>query len=192
MTPTGEATARSPRAPASFRVRFETTKGEFVVEAHRAWAPVGVDRFHELVQTGFYDDTRFFRVLEGFVAQFGISGDPAENAEWRGERIPDDPVTQSNDRGAVSFAMAGPDSRATQLFVNLGDNRKLDTMGFAPIGEVVEGMDILDSLFSGYGEGAPRGRGPDQGEIHATGNDYLDRNYPRLDAIRAAYVIEEG
>lgn len=192
MTPTGEATARSPRAPGSFRVRFETTKGEFVVEARRAWAPIGVDRFHELVRAGFYDDTRFFRVLEGFVVQFGISGDPAQNAEWRGERIPDDPVMQSNDRGTVSFAMAGPDSRATQLFVNLGDNRKLDTMGFAPIGEVVEGMDVLDSLFSGYGEGAPRGRGPDQSEIHAAGNDYLDRNYPRLDAIRAAYVIEEG
>ncbi|MDX1622838.1 MAG: peptidylprolyl isomerase [Gemmatimonadota bacterium] len=188
MNPIGETSPPDTRAPGEFRARFETTQGEFVIEARREWAPHGVDRFYELVESGFFDDTRFFRVLDGFVAQFGISGDPEEDARWRGERIPDDEVQVGNERGTVSFAMAGPGTRTTQLFVNLGDNRKLDTMGFAPIGEVVEGMEVLEALFSGYGEGAPRGRGPDQRRIHQDGNVYLDRNYPQLDAIETAYV----
>lgn len=181
----------SETAPDSFDVRFETTKGEFVIRARREWAPHGVDRFHRLVEEEFYDDTRFFRVIDGFVAQFGLSGDPEENAEWRRRTIPDDEVVTNNDRGTVTFAMAGPDTRTTQLFVNLVDNRRLDTMGFAPIGEVVEGMDVIESLHSGYGEGAPRGRGPDQSRIHAEGNAYLDREYPELDAVRRARIEDE-
>lgn len=180
------------QAPDTFHVRFETTRGDFVVEAIRPWAPHGVDRFYELVRQGHYDDTRFFRVLEGFVAQFGISGDPAENERWRNRPIPDDPVVANNDRGAVTFAMAGPDTRTTQLFINLADNRRLDTMGFAPVGRVAEGMDVVDSLFAGYGEGAPRGRGPDQGRIQAEGNEYLDRNYPKLDAVRRTTLVDTG
>lgn len=178
-------------APDSFDVRFETTAGDFVVRARRERAPHGVDRFHRLVEEGFYDDTRFFRVIEGFVAQFGLSGDPETNAKWRPRTIPDDEVVANNDRGTVTFAMAGPDTRTTQLFINLVDNRRLDTMGFAPIGEVVEGMDVVDRLHSGYGEGAPRGRGPDQSRIHSEGNAYLDREYPDLDAIRRATVVSE-
>lgn len=181
-------------APDSFDVRFETTKGDFVVRARREWAPHGVDRFHRLVEEGFYDDNRFFRVIDGFVVQFGLSGDPRENARWRPRTIPDDEVVTNNDRGTVTFAMAGPDTRTTQLFVNLVDNRRLDTMGFAPIGEVVEGMDVVESLHSGYGEGAPRGRGPDQSRIHSEGNAYLDEEFPELDAIRRARVeaTEDG
>lgn len=178
-------------APDSFQVRFETTRGDFVVESRREWAPHGVDRFYDLVRAGFYDDTRFFRVLDGFVAQFGLSGNPAVNEAWRCRTIADDPVTKNNDRGTLTFAMAGAGTRTTQLFVNLVDNRRLDSMGFAPIGEVVEGMDVVESLYSGYGEGPPRGRGPDQTRILTEGNDYLDRNYPDLDAIRSAEVVEE-
>lgn len=177
---------------AAFRVEFETTKGTFVVEAVPAWAPRGVERFRTLVETGFFDDARFFRVLDGFVAQFGIAGDPAVDARWSDRRIPDDEVVVGNERGTVAFAMAGPDSRTTQVFVNLGDNRGLDAMGFAPIGRVVEGLEVLDRLFSGYGEGAPRGRGPDQARIHTEGNAYLDRNYPELDGIVRARVVAGG
>lgn len=176
-------------APDSFDVRFETTKGDFVVRARREWAPHGVDRFYSLVEDGFFDDTRFYRVIDGFVVQFGLSGDPRENATSRPRTIPDDQVVTNNVKGTVTFAMAGPDTRTTQLFINLVDNRRLDTMGFAPIGEVVDGMDVVESLHSGYGEGAPRGRGPDQSRIHAEGNAYLDREYPELDAIRRASVL---
>lgn len=177
-------------SPESFRVRFDTTRGAFLVEAHRAWAPHGVDRLYELVTTGFFDGCRFFRVLEGFVAQFGISGDPLRSAEWRRRTIPDDPVIESNARGRLTFAMAGPGSRTTQLFINYGDNTGLDGMGFAPVAEVVEGMDIVDGLYAGYGEGAPRGRGPDQGRIQREGNAYLDREFPRLDEIRGASLVD--
>ena len=178
-------------APDTFRVRFETSKGDFVVESVRAWAPHGVDRFYTLVETGFFDDTRAFRVLPGFVVQFGLSGDPALNSAWRARTLPDDPVVESNEKGSVTFAMAGPDTRTTQLFVNLADNPRLDTMGFSPIGKVVDGMEVVEQLFAGYGEGAPRGRGPDQGRIQSEGNSYLDRDYPRLDAIRKATVVAE-
>lgn len=180
------------RAPESFRVRFETTRGEFTVAVHREWAPQGADRFYNLVRAGFYDDVRFFRVLSGFVAQFGISGDPSVSAAWRTATIPDDPVSESNTRGRLTFATSGPDSRTTQLFINYADNSQLDDMGFAPIGEVVEGMEVVDSLYAGYGEGAPRGQGPDQGRIQAQGNDYLRESFPSLDHIIEATIVDGG
>lgn len=180
------------RPPETFHVHFDTSRGEFIVEVHRAWAPHGADRFHRLVTTEFFDGCRFFRVLDGFVAQFGIHGDPVRGAEWRRRAIPDDPVLESNTRGRLTFAMAGPGSRTTQLFINYGDNSGLDKMGFAPVAEVVEGMEILDGLYAGYGEGAPRGRGPDQGRIQREGNAYLDREFPLLDAIHRASVVGPG
>lgn len=177
-------------APDTFRVRFETTKGAFVVEAVRAWAPNGVDRFYNLVRNGYYDDVAFFRVIENFMAQFGIHGDPAVNTAWRNARIQDDPVVESNRRGYVSFAMAGPNTRTTQLFINFRDNRQLDGMGFAPIAHVVEGMDVVDAIYSGYGEGAPNGTGPAQPQIQMQGNQYLRENFPDLDYIQRASIVE--
>lgn len=171
------------RAPDRFRVRLVTSRGDVVIEVRRAWAPRGADRLHRLVAEGHFDGARFFRVVEGFVAQFGISGDPARTRAWRGRAIEDDPVVASNVRGAVAFAAAGPDSRTTQLFVNLRDNAGLDRMGFAPVGEVVEGMDAVDRLHAGYGEGPPRGRGPSQARIAAEGEAYLAREFPALDRI---------
>ncbi|MGH7571346.1 MAG: peptidylprolyl isomerase [Gemmatimonadota bacterium] len=176
-------------APETFRVRFETSSGDFVAEVHRRWAPHGADRFHQLVRAGYFDGTRFFRVLDGFVAQFGIHGDPMLNAQWRRRTIPDDPVVESNTRGRVTFAMAGPGSRTTQLFINYRNNSGLDGMGFAPIAEIVEGMDAVDRLHAAYGEGAPRGRGPDQGRIQREGNAYLDHEFPRLDSIHRAALV---
>ncbi|MDP2481144.1 MAG: peptidylprolyl isomerase [Candidatus Palauibacterales bacterium] len=179
-------------APDSFRVRFATSAGDFIVEVRRAWAPRGADRFYELVRAGYYDGNRFFRVLPGFVAQFGISGDPAVSARWRGRPIRDDPVRKSNTRGTLAFAAAGPDTRTTQVFVNLTDNSRLDGMGFAPFGEVVDGMAAVDSLYAGYGEGAPRGQGPDQGLIQREGNRYLEDSFPKLDAIDSARVVDSA
>jgi peptidyl-prolyl cis-trans isomerase A (cyclophilin A) len=179
----------SQKAPDTFRVTFETTRGEFVVEARREWAPQGVDRFYNLVREGFFDDVRFFRVIEGFMAQFGISGDSQVARAWQSARIPDDPVAASNTRGRVTFATAGPGTRTTQLFINYGDNSRLDEMGFSPIGEVVEGMDVVDALHAGYGEGAPRGRGPDQGRIQREGNSYLVSEVPDLDWIRGTGIV---
>jgi peptidyl-prolyl cis-trans isomerase A (cyclophilin A) len=181
-------TVLNAQAPASYRARFETSKGEFVVEVTREWAPLGADRLHNLINSGFYDNARFFRVLPGFVVQFGLPADPAVAREWRSARIADDPVTQSNARGTVTFATAGPNTRTTQVFINLGDNRNLDGMGFAPLGRVVEGMDVVDQLYSGYGEGAPHGRGPDQGRITLEGNGYLEKDFPKLDYIRKAAI----
>jgi len=178
------------RAPDRFRVRFETTKGPFVIEVKREWAPRGADRFYNLVRAGYYDDVAFFRVIDGFMVQFGINGDPRVNAAWQGARIPDDPVTQSNRRGMVTYAMAGPDTRTTQLFINFGDNKGLDSQGFAPFGGVVEGLAVVDSLYSGYGEGAPRGMGPDQGRAQAEGNAYLRGSFPRMDFVRTARVVK--
>lgn len=178
------------RAPATFRARFETTKGAFVVEVTRAWAPRGADRFYNLVRAGYYDDVAFFRVIDNFMVQFGINGDPAVNSVWRQARIPDDPVTQSNTRGMVTYAMAGPDTRTTQLFINFRDNKGLDNQGFAPFGRVIEGMSVVDSLYSGYGEGAPRGMGPDQGRAQAEGNSYLKGGFPRLDFVKTARLAK--
>jgi peptidyl-prolyl cis-trans isomerase A (cyclophilin A) len=177
-------------APDSFRVRFETTAGVFVVDVHRAWAPRGADRFYRLVRAHYYDGNRFFRVLPGFVVQFGIAGDPAVSARWRGRPIQDDPVLKGNKRGTLAYAAAGPNTRTTQVFVNLTDNDRLDGMGFAAFGEVVEGMAVVDSLYSGYGEGAPRGAGPDQGMIQRRGNAYLEESFPKLDAIKTARIVE--
>lgn len=178
------------QAPATYRVRFETTKGPFVLEVHRDWAPLGADRFYNLVKAGYYDDTAFFRAIDGFMVQFGIHGDPDVNAKWRGARIQDDPVKQSNTPGKISFATSGPNSRTTQVFINYANNANLDRMGFAPFGEVVEGMDVVNSLYKGYGEGAPRGRGPDQSRIQFEGNTYLRQNFPQLDWTKTARIVE--
>ena len=176
-------------APDSFKVAFETSKGNFTVVAHRDWAPRGVDRLYHLVRMGFYDDARFFRVLSGFMAQFGLNGDPRVNAAWEPLRLEDDPVKQKNLRGMVTFAMGGPNTRTTQLFINYGDNTNLDAMGFAPIAQVTDGMAVVDSLYANYGEGAPDGGGPDQGRIAAEGNAYLQKSFPLLDFIRRARIV---
>jgi len=178
------------RAPDVFRASFTTTRGTFVVEVHRDWAPNGADRFYNLVKLGFYDDTRFFRVIDGFMAQFGISGDPAITSRWRTANIKDDPVKQSNLRGFVTYAQTSqPDSRSTQIFVNYKDNSRLDQSRFAPFGKVVEGMRVLDELYAGYGEGRPQGKGPDQMRVEESGNAYLDDQFPKLDRVLVARVL---
>jgi len=176
-------------APDSFKVNFETSKGNFVVQAVRAWSPHGVDRFHWLVQHHFYDGVRFFRVLPNFVVQFGINGDPKVAAVWEDRTIPDDSVRQSNQESFVSYAKGGPNTRTTQLFINKRDNRRLDTLGFAPIGRVIEGMPVVLQLFGEYGEGPPRGRGPSQDSIRLQGNRYLMRAFPALDSVVRARVV---
>jgi peptidyl-prolyl cis-trans isomerase A (cyclophilin A) len=176
------------QAPAAYKVKFDTTKGPFVVEVRREFAPLGADRFFNLVKNGYFDNTRFFRVVSGFMVQFGINGDPRINAQWREARIKDDPVKQSNKRGFITFATSGTDSRTTQVFINFGDNSRLDTQGFAPFGQVVSGMDVVDKLFAGYGEGAPRGQGPAQGRIQSEGNAYLEKEFGQLDVIRKATI----
>jgi peptidyl-prolyl cis-trans isomerase A (cyclophilin A) len=190
----GAAALRNPaglteRAPATFKARFDTTKGTFVIEALRDWAPNGVDRFYNLVKNGFYNDVRFFRVISGFMAQFGIHGTPTIQAAWRGSQIKDDPVTQSNTRGMVTFATAGPNTRTTQLFINYRDNSSLDKQGFAPIGRVIEGMEVVDKLYNGYGDGAPRGKGPDQTRLQMEGNAYLTKEFGMLDYIKSATIV---
>jgi len=176
-------------APATFRARFETTAGTFVIEVRRDWAPRGADRFYTLVKSGYYDGVRFFRVISGFMAQFGIHGDPKVSAVWRERTIPDDPVRQSNARGMVTYATAGPGTRTTQIFINYRDNSGLDGQGFAPFGKVVEGMEVVDRLYAGYGEGAPRGGGPNQGRIQAEGNTYLARDFPKLDYVKRGTIV---
>jgi len=179
-------------APDVFTAQFNTSEGVFRVEVQRAWAPRGADRFFNLVRNGFYDEVRFFRVLSGFVAQFGINGDPAVSAVWREQRINDDPVVQSNQRGFVTFATAGPNTRTTQLFVNLGDNTGLDSQGFAPFGRVVEGMDVVDALYADYGDGPPFGSGPNQARIQSEGNAYLVAEFPELDFVLEAAIVPEA
>jgi peptidyl-prolyl cis-trans isomerase A (cyclophilin A) len=186
-TPTGPGFAV--QAPDSFRAKFETSAGDFVIAVQRRWAPKGADRFYNLTRSGYYDDVRFFRVISGFMVQFGIHGDPAVAAAWRDQRIPDDRVNRTNLRGMVTFATAGPGTRTTQVFINFGSNDALDGQGFAPFGQVVEGMDVVDRLYSGYGEGAPRGRGPDQGRLQAQGNAYLERDFPRMDYVKRATIV---
>lgn len=191
--PTREETTQvsQPKAPAPNRyaVELDTTKGPIVIDVYREWAPHGADRFYELVRSGYYTDVAFFRVIAGFMAQVGISGDPALNAEWREKTIPDDPVKSSNTRGTVTFATSGPDSRTTQFFINFTDNSRLDGMGFAPFGKVRD-MAPVDALYDGYGEGAPRGRGPSQGLMQSRGNTYLRESFPSLDYIKSAKIIE--
>jgi peptidyl-prolyl cis-trans isomerase A (cyclophilin A) len=176
-------------APERFTVVLETTRGDFHVDVRRSWAPIGADRFYNLVKLGFFEDNAFFRVIEGFVAQTGLNGDPEVNRVWRTERIADDPVTQSNLRGTVSFATSGKDSRTTQFFINLGNNANLDAMGFAPFGRVRE-IDKLSQIYAGYGEGGPRGGGPEQNRIQREGNAYLKSQFPQLDFIRRVLVVD--
>jgi len=177
-------------APERFTVVLDTTEGLIDIDVRRSWAPGGADRFYSLVKIGYFDDTAFFRVITGFMAQVGIHGDPEVNRAWRMQRIEDDPVTQSNTRGMVSFATSGRNSRVNQFFINFGDNARLDPMGFAPIGRVRD-MAVVDKLFAGYGEGAPAGRGPLQGRMQSEGNAYLRAEFPELDYIRRAYIGEE-
>jgi peptidyl-prolyl cis-trans isomerase A (cyclophilin A) len=184
----GDPSSLNEKAPDVYKAKFDTSKGTFVIEVHREWAPNGADRFYNLVKNGFYNDARFFRVIDGFMVQFGISGNPDLSAVWREARIPDDPVRENNGRGMVSFATAGPGTRTTQVFINFGDNSMLDQQGFSPFGQVVSGMDVVDSLYSGYGEGAPRGAGPDQGRVQTQGNAYLVTDFPKLDYIKKATI----
>jgi peptidyl-prolyl cis-trans isomerase A (cyclophilin A) len=182
--------ALNEQAPPVYKVNVDTSKGQFVLEVHRDWAPIGADRFYNLVKNGFYDNARFFRVISGFMVQFGINGDPKVSAVWREADIKDDPVRQSNQRGYISFATAGPNTRTTQVFINFADNRALDRMGFAPFGRVVSGMDVVDALYSGYGEGAPRGDGPAQQRVQSQGNAYLTQNFAKLDYIKKAAIAK--
>jgi peptidyl-prolyl cis-trans isomerase A (cyclophilin A) len=180
--------ALNEKAPDTFKANFDTSKGSFTITVNRGWAPNGADRFYNLVKNGFYDDVRFFRVLDGFMAQVGIHGNPTIAKAWVGARIQDDPVKQSNRRGYVTFATGGPNTRTTQIFINFRDNVALDKQGFAPFGEVTSGMNVVDRLYSGYGEGAPSGKGPDQQRVQAEGNTYLNKDFPRLDFIKAATI----
>ena len=175
------------RAPETFDVKFTTTKGEVTVRATRAWAPNGVDRFYNLVRGGFFTDAAFFRVIPGFMAQFGISARPDVSRIWANANIPDDPVKESNTRGTMTFAQTSlPNSRSTQFFINYGNNARLDQDRFAPFARVTEGMDVMDKIFSGYGEQ------PNQGSIQAEGKAYLDRQFPRLDRILSATIVSGG
>ena len=185
----GNPAALTEQAPATYKARFDTSKGVFVIDVNREWAPVGADRFYNLVKNGFYDENRFFRVISGFMVQFGINGNPQVSTPWRNAQIKDDPVKQSNKRGFITFATSGPNSRTTQVFINFGSNDPLDAMGFAPFGQVTVGMDVVDRLYAGYGEGAPRGRGPDQGRIQAEGNAYLKRAFPQMDYVKRASIV---
>ncbi|MFO0135985.1 MAG: peptidylprolyl isomerase [Planctomyces sp.] len=181
-----QETARSTKAPDKFRVKFETSCGDFAVEVQRDWAPLGADRFHELVQAGFYDECRFFRVVPGFVVQWGMNGDPAVYAKWKDREIKDDKVTQSNREGMITFASRGPNTRTCQLFINLADNERLDDLGFAPFGKVVEGLDVVKKITSEYGQR------PQQPLIQEEGNAYLKKEFPKMDYIKKATVVPAG
>ena len=178
------------QAPATFKAKFTTTKGDFVVEVKRSWSPLGADRFYNLVKNHFYDGAAFFRVLPGFVVQFGISANPEISRVWASAYVKDDRVTQSNLEGYLTFATSGPNTRTTQVFISLANNQNLDGMGFSPFGKVIEGMDVVEKFYSGYGEGAPSGRGPDQGRITNEGKAYLDKNFPLLDSIKTAVIVQ--
>jgi peptidyl-prolyl cis-trans isomerase A (cyclophilin A) len=177
------------QAPAVFDAKFTTTKGDFVVEVTRAWAPRGADRFYNLVKYHFFDGAAFFRVIEGFVVQFGISARPEVSRVWEAANIPDDPVTQSNTPGTLTFATAGPNTRTTQIFINLGNNTNLDGMGFSPFGKITSGMDVVEKLYSEYGEGQPNGNGPDQERVQKEGKAYLEKSFPLLDTIKTAVIV---
>jgi cyclophilin family peptidyl-prolyl cis-trans isomerase len=174
-------------APETYRVKVDTTKGSFTLEVNRALAPLGADRFYHLVEAGFYDDSRFYRVIAGRFAQFGIAGNPQIAQIWRSESFPDDPVRARNIRGTFAFAMTGPNARTTQIYINVADQPRQDADGFAPFGKVVEGMDVVDNLYSGYGETSGGGmRGGKQGKLFEEGNAYLDREFPLLDKLQRA------
>ena len=172
-------------APAEYKAAFDTSAGKFVIQVHKAWAPKGADRFYNLVKNGFFDDTRFFRVVPNFMVQFGLNGDPAIQRNWANANITDDPVKQSNKKGYVTFAKTGaPNSRGTQVFINFKDNGFLDSQGFAPFGQVVSGMDVAEKITSQYGES------PNQGRITAEGNAYLTKEFPKLDYIKKASIAK--
>jgi peptidyl-prolyl cis-trans isomerase A (cyclophilin A) len=177
------------KAPEVYEVKFVTSAGDFTVKVTRSWAPNGADRFYNLVRHHFYDGVAFFRVLPGFMAQFGMSPYPEVSRAWEKANIKDDPVVQSNHRGFITYAMAGPNTRTTQLFINYGNNERLDRDGFAAFGMVTDGMEVVDKLYGGYGEGAPAGRGPDQGLIGTQGRAYLEKMFPKLDTIKSATLI---
>ena len=181
-----QETAKSTKAPDKFRVKFETSCGDFTVEVQRDWAPLGADRFHELVQAGFYDECRFFRVVPGFVVQWGMNGDPAVYAKWKDREIKDDKVTQSNREGMITFASRGPNTRTCQLFINLADNERLDDLGFAPFGKVVEGLDVVKKITSEYGQR------PQQPLIQEERNASLKKEFPKMDYIKKATVVPAG
>jgi peptidyl-prolyl cis-trans isomerase A (cyclophilin A) len=180
-------------APAQFKVVLQTTKGDVTIDVTRAWSPRGADRFYSLVKEGFYDGARFFRVIRSprpFMAQFGINGDPKVTAKWADANIQDDPVTQHNTRGMISFATSGANTRSTQLFINYSDNSRLDATGFSPFAVVSNGMEVVDQFYADYGEGPPDGTGPDQERIEKEGNAYLGNAFPKLDYIRTARIVE--
>lgn len=185
-----KAAAVNLAAPAEFKVKLDTSKGAIVLKVTREWAPKGADRLYSLVKNGFYDECRFYRVIPKFVAQVGIHGDPKISGVWREARIDDDPVKEKNTRGRVTFAKAGPNTRTTNLFINLRDSTSLDSSGFAPIGEVIEGMEIADQLYSGYGDGAPKGKGPAQKKIYEEGNAWLQKDFKDLDFIKTATIVD--
>jgi peptidyl-prolyl cis-trans isomerase A (cyclophilin A) len=174
------------KVPDQFKVKFETSCGDFVVQVHREWAPKGADRFHELVSAGFYNECRFFRVVPGFVVQWGMNGDPAVYAKWKDKEFADDAVKKSNTRGRISFASRGPDTRTTQLFINFGNNARLDELNFAPFAEVVEGMEVVDKINAEYDQR------PNQGLIEEQGNEYLNKQFPKLDYIKKATIVTEA
>ncbi len=177
------------QAPDVFEVKFETTKGDFVIKVTRAWAPNGADRFYNLIKHGYYNGASFFRVVESFMAQFGIHAVPQVNAQWYNATIKDDPVKKSNTRGYVTYAMGGVNSRTTQIFINYIDNSRLDSMGFAPFGQVTKGMSVVDNLYNGYGDGPPNGRGPRQDLIQSRGSAYLEKEFAKLDTIKSATLL---
>jgi peptidyl-prolyl cis-trans isomerase A (cyclophilin A) len=186
----GNKKAEAVQAPPQYKVRLQTTKGDVVILVHRDWSPLGADHFYELTKMGFYNDTRFFRALKGFIVQWGINGDPKINKDWSEITIKDDPPKVSNKIGTVVFAMAGPNSRTTQVFINLGDNSSsLDSQGFTPFGEVIQGMENVQKIYMDYGEGAPQGSGPSQAAIADIGTPYLEEHFPKLDYIKKAQIV---
>ena len=185
----GAASLKNPaslneKAPDTYKANFDTSAGAFVVEVHRAWAPLGADRFYNLVKNGFFDNTRFFRVVPNFMVQFGLNADPAVQSMWRTANLKDDPGKESNKKGYVTFATAGPNTRTTQVFINFKDNGFLDSQGFAPFGQVASGMDVVEKITSQYGES------PNQGRIQAEGNAYLTKEFPKLDYIKKATIAK--
>jgi peptidyl-prolyl cis-trans isomerase A (cyclophilin A) len=186
----GNKSAETNPAPAEYKVRLQTSKGDVLILVHRDWSPNGADRFYQLTKAGFYDGNRFFRVLRGFIVQWGLNGDPRVNKEWNDRPIKDDPPKVSNKIGTVVFAMAGPNSRTTQVFANLGDNStSLDPQGFTPFGEVIQGMETITTFYMDYGDGPPNGNGPTQESIAMLGNAYLQEHFPKLDYIKTARVV---
>lgn len=173
------------KAPDHFKVRLDTTKGPILIQVERDWAPIGADRFYTLVKTGYYNGDRFFRVVPNFVVQFGIAADPKLTARWKQANLKDDPVKENNMRGTLTFATAGANTRTTQLFINLNDNVRLDGQGFAPFGRVIDGMNVVDQIYSGYGEQ------PDQQRIESEGNAYLESAFPKLDYIKTATIVQD-